>query len=91
MQPFQESLAAAPAVAGEKSEGSPWAYLQKTYSNLNEAEQCTSEVKGHDDCPQGDKPSLAELHFADGAAMPVQVCSTQPAWLQCMTPTNCAT
>lgn len=83
MQPFQERVAAMPAVADGKSEGSSWAYLQKTYSNMDEAEQCTSEIKGHDDCPQGDKPSVAELHTADGVAMPVQVCNTQPAWLQC--------
>ena len=81
VQPFEESVAAAPAVAGTKSEGSPWAYLQKTYSNMDEAEQRTSETKGQHDCPQGDGPSFAELHAVNGAAMSVQVCKTQPACL----------
>lgn len=91
VQPFQECGAAVPAVAGDKSGGSPWAYLQKTYSNMDEAGHCADDTKGQDDCPQGDRPSFADLHTADGAAMPVQVCSTQPAWLQCITLTNCAT
>ena len=84
-------MTAAPAVAGEKSEGSPWAYLQKTYSNMDEAEQCTSETKGQHDCLQEDRPSCAELHTAGGAALPVQVGNTQPAQQQCMTLTKCAT
>lgn len=73
VQPFQESVDPTLPLAGDMSESSPWAYLQKTYSNMDEAVQCTSETKGPDGHLQVDLPSLAKVH--NGAVMPMQVCN----------------
>lgn len=63
VQPFQE------AVAGNESESSPWAYLQKTYSNTDEAVPGAS--KGPSDHSQEGGPTVAMP-----ADLPVQVSKT---------------
>lgn len=73
VQPFQDVL------AGNEGEGSPWAYLQKTYSNTEEAVQGSSEGQDHN-LLQGRAVTMPG-HTISSAALPVQV--SKPACLQC--------
>lgn len=79
VQPFREAVAPAPAMADDMNEGSPWAYLQKAYSNIEEAAQGTSQPKGQDDGLQDSRPKPSLVHSQDGLATSMQVCSAQPA------------
>lgn len=66
VQPFQEAVAG--NVSASSPWASPWAYLQKTYSNTEEAVQDTS--KGQDDHSQEGRPMAMPSNVA---ALPAQV------------------
>lgn len=63
------------SVAGEASEASPWAYLQKTYSNVEESGHSTSSHNLQGRSKQGSQTDLPhqEIIIVDGAADNVQV------------------